>query len=59
VLKQDWENGALWGEKYVLLVPSDAKGWQVLARCYSELGEDDKALEATTRYSTLKGGGGQ
>lgn len=55
VMKQDWENGALWGEKYVLLTPSDAKGWQVLARCYSELGEDDKALEATTRYSTLKG----
>ena len=28
VKKEDWENAALWGEKYVLLDPSDADGWK-------------------------------
>jgi Tfp pilus assembly protein PilF len=55
VKKPDWDNGALWGEKYVLLAPSDPKGWQLLARCYGELGQDDKASEALAHYQTLKG----
>jgi tetratricopeptide (TPR) repeat protein len=55
IRKADWENGALWGEKYVSLTPSDPKGWQLLARCYGELGQDDKASEALARYQTLKG----
>lgn len=54
--KKDFSNAALYGEKYVLLAPSDPNGWQLLSSCYNELGEDDKAAEALARYSTLKGG---
>jgi len=53
-LKPDWENAALWGEKYVSLAPSDPKGWQLLARSYGELGQDDKAADALAHYSQLK-----
>ncbi len=53
--KEDWATAASWGEKYVSISPSDAKGWQLLARCYSEAGDPDKASEALQRYQTLKG----
>ena len=53
--KEDWVNAAGWGEKYVSLNPNDPKGWQLLARCYSEAGDTDKASEALQRYQTLKG----
>lgn len=52
--KKDWTNAAVWGEKYVSLTPSDAKGWQYLARSYSELGDKDKAAEALARYQQLR-----
>lgn len=52
--KQDWTNGATWGEKYVNVSPSDPKGWQYLARCYSELGDKDKAREAMAHYEQLR-----
>jgi Tfp pilus assembly protein PilF len=55
IKKADWENAALWGEKYVLLAPSEADGWKLLAQCYGQLGQDDKAAEAMAHYSTLKG----
>ncbi|HET6347665.1 MAG TPA: tetratricopeptide repeat protein [Candidatus Krumholzibacteria bacterium] len=54
ITKPDWDNAALWGEKYVSLAPADAKGWQLLARCYGELGDDAKATEALNRYQQLK-----
>ncbi|HEX6790048.1 MAG TPA: tetratricopeptide repeat protein [Candidatus Krumholzibacteria bacterium] len=54
-VKEDWANASVWGEKYVSLNPTKADTWRVLARCYSELGEDDKATEALNRYTTLKG----
>ena len=57
--KEDFSSASIWGEKYVSLQPSDKKGWQLLASCYSELGEDDKAAEAFARYTALKGEGGQ
>lgn len=53
--KKDFSSAALYGEKYVTLAPSEPSGWQLLASCYSELGEDDKASEALARYTTLKG----
>ena len=55
IKKADYENAALWGEKYVLLAPSEADGWKLLAQCYGQLGQDDKAAEAMAHYSTLKG----
>jgi predicted Zn-dependent protease len=55
IKKEDWENAALWGEKYVALQPSDADGWKYLAQCYGRLGQDDKATDALTHYQTLKG----
>lgn len=53
--KEDWGGAAMWGEKYVQANPSDAKAWQYLASCYSELGETDKASEALQRFQQLKG----
>jgi tetratricopeptide (TPR) repeat protein len=52
--KEDWMNAATWGEKYASISPSDAKAWQYLARCYSELGDKDKASDALARYQQLK-----
>ncbi len=55
IAKEDWGGAAMWGEKYVQMSPSDALGWQNLARCYSELGETDKESEALQRSQQLKG----
>ena len=52
--KEDWSNAAQWGEKYVNVNASDANGWKLLARSYTELGENDKAAEAIKRYDMLK-----
>jgi len=52
--KEDWSNASVWGEKYASVSPSDPKGWQYLARCYSELGDKDKATEALSRYQQLR-----
>jgi tetratricopeptide (TPR) repeat protein len=52
--KDAWAEAVTWGEKYVAANGSDANGWQLLARCYSELGETDKATEAFGRYQELK-----
>jgi Flp pilus assembly protein TadD len=52
--KEDWSNAAQWGEKYVSVNSADANGWKLLARSYSELGDQDKATEAINRYETLK-----
>jgi Tfp pilus assembly protein PilF len=52
--KADWENTALWGEKYVTLDPSNAKVWQLLAQSYTALGQDDKANEALAHGQALK-----
>ena len=54
VSKKDWANAVLWGEKYINVKPDDSKGWQLLARCYSEMGEKEKAREAMTRFEQLR-----
>jgi tetratricopeptide (TPR) repeat protein len=53
VAKEDWANSAQWGEKYVSLNPGDANGWKLLARSYTELGDNDKATEAIKRFEML------
>lgn len=58
VAAADWLSAIDWGEKYVNLEPEDPKGWQLLARCYSEVGEQDKARQALTQFETLQQGGG-
>jgi Flp pilus assembly protein TadD len=57
VAKEDWKNAILWGERYVKISPEDPRGWQLLARCYSEEGDKDKAREALTRFESLTQGG--
>lgn len=57
VSKKDWSNAVLWGEKYINVKPEDSKGWQLLARCYSEMGEKEKAREAMTRFEQLRSAG--
>ncbi|MCK5406410.1 MAG: tetratricopeptide repeat protein [Candidatus Krumholzibacteria bacterium] len=57
VAKRDWRSAIDWGEKFVSISPNDPKGWQLLARCYSEAGEKQKATEALSRFETLQQGG--
>jgi len=54
VSKEDYASSAQWLEQYVSLVPADSKGWQLLARCYSEIGDKDKAREAMARFEALR-----
>jgi tetratricopeptide (TPR) repeat protein len=54
VVKKDWAGAALYGEKYVGQNPSDPRGWQFLARIYTELGDKDKAGDAMKRYEELR-----
>jgi superkiller protein 3 len=55
VVKDDYLQASEWLERYVNLEPSDAKGWQLLARCYSETGDKAKAREAMARFEALRG----
>jgi tetratricopeptide (TPR) repeat protein len=57
VAKEDWRNAIDWGEKYVKINGNDPKGWQLLARCYSEVGDQAKAREALSRFESLQQGG--
>ena len=52
--REDWSDVAQWGEKYVGINSADPNGWKLLARGYSELGEEEKAAEALKRYEMLK-----
>ena len=54
VAADDYAEASVWLEKYTTILPSDAKGWQLLARCYSETGEKDKARDALARFEALR-----
>lgn len=54
VAMDDYAGSAEWLELYVTITPTDPKGWQLLARCYSEIGERDKAREAMARFEALR-----
>jgi len=54
VAKDDYASASEWLEQYVALLPSDPKGWQLLARCYSETDQKDKAREAMARFEQLR-----
>jgi Flp pilus assembly protein TadD len=49
-----YRDAVSWLEKYVDVSPDDSKGWQLLARSYSELGERDKARDAMRRFEELR-----
>ena len=40
---KDWREAVRWGEKYVKINSSDQKGWELLSRSYTEIGEKDQA----------------
>ena len=50
---EKWDQAAIWGEKYVTIQPQDKKGWSLLSRSYSELGDQEKARQAMSRYEQL------
>lgn len=56
VAKEDWRSAIDWGEKFVSLEDKDPKGWQLLARCYSEVEEKAKATQALSRFEELQQG---
>lgn len=55
IAKEDYRSAIEWAERYANLNPTDVRGWQLLARCYSEVGEKDKAREAMQRFEMLSG----
>ena len=59
ISKGDYKSAIDWAEKYANINPTDALGWQLLARCYSEVGEKEKAKEAMKRFEMLSEQGGQ
>lgn len=59
IAKEDYRSAIDWAEKYANLNPNDYRGWQLLARCYSEVGEKAKAREAMKRFEMLNEQGGQ
>jgi protein O-GlcNAc transferase len=50
---ENWGQAAEWGEKYVRLAPDRAQAWRLLARCYSETGERNKARDCLARARAL------
>lgn len=56
---ENWQEAIQWAEKYAKISPNDYRGWQLLARCYSEVGEKAKAREALQRFEMLREQGGQ
>lgn len=59
ISKEDYRGAIDWAEKYANLKPNDSRGWQLLARCYSEINEKEKAREAMKRFEMLNEQGGQ
>jgi tetratricopeptide (TPR) repeat protein len=59
VAKEEYAPAAEWLEKYVDVNSGDAKGWQLLARCYSEMEQPDKARDALRRYEELRAAGAE
>jgi superkiller protein 3 len=59
IAKEDYRGAIIWAEKYANLNPTDSRGWQLLARCYSEVGDQEKAREAMQRFEMLSEQGGQ
>jgi tetratricopeptide (TPR) repeat protein len=58
IAKEDNRGAIDWAEKYANLKPNDSRGWQLLARCYSEVDEKEKAKEAMKRFEMLNEQGG-
>jgi len=54
VAKEDYAEATHWLERYTSIKPKDVKGWQLLARCYSETGAKDKARDALRRFENLR-----
>ncbi len=54
VYKQDYAEAVSWLEKYTTIKPTDYRGWQLLARCYSETGQKTKARDAMERFQQLR-----
>lgn len=54
VVGQNWQQAAIWGEKYVSIEPEEIKGWVLLSRSYSELGNKEKARQCTARAEQLR-----
>jgi superkiller protein 3 len=59
ISQEQWRSAIDWAEKYANISPNDYRGWQLLARCYSEVGEREKAKEAMERFEMLREQGGQ
>lgn len=53
VVAEDWESAITWGERYVELDSENEKGWQLLSRAYSEVGDQQKATQCMRRYEQI------
>jgi tetratricopeptide (TPR) repeat protein len=51
---QNWGKVISWGERYVVLLPDDERGWLLLSHAYNEYGDKDKARDCAERYAEIK-----
>jgi tetratricopeptide (TPR) repeat protein len=51
---REWTDAIYFGEKYVASTPDNARAWRLLARCYSETGDQNKARECLARSEHLR-----
>lgn len=49
-----YRDAADWLEKYTSISTTDPDGWRLLSRCYSEMGEKEKARDALGRFEALR-----
>jgi tetratricopeptide (TPR) repeat protein len=54
VAQGNYASSVDWLEKYVNENSADPKGWQLLARCYNEIGDKTKGKEAFKRFEQLR-----
>jgi tetratricopeptide (TPR) repeat protein len=56
VFLSEWTDAIYYGEKYAASQPRDARVWRILARCYSETGQVEKARACLARAERLQRG---
>ena len=54
VAVEQYRDASDWLEKYTSISSTDPNGWRLLARCYSEMGDKDKARDALARFEALR-----
>ena len=49
--REEWDEAAVWGEKYISLLPDSADGWRILSISYGKSGDKAKAAHCAEIYA--------